>query len=154
MYHDTGRGINCQCCSIYDAVIRLDEFHTEITQIDGLTELHHFAFGLLHEIMLCQLVLNDPHGQTGCVDGHIDITQHIGQCSDMILMSMSDDKSLYLIDIILQICYIGNDQIDSQHIIRRERQSAVHHNNTVLILEGSNVHTNLLQTAQRNDLQA
>ena len=121
MYHDTGRGINCQCCGIYDAVIRLDEFHTEIAQIDGLTELHHFAFGLLHEIMLCQLVLNDPHGQTGCVDGHIDITQHIGQCSDMILMSMSDDKSLYLIDIILQICYIGNDQIDSQHIIRRER---------------------------------
>ena len=28
---------------------------------------------------------------------------------------MSDDKSLYLIDIILQICYIGNDHIDSRH---------------------------------------
>ena len=52
-----------------------------------------------------------------------------------------------VVDVILQVGYIRNDQIDSQHVIRRERQTAVHHNNTVLILEGSNVHTNLFQAS-------
>ena len=153
MHHNTGRGINGQCCGIYDTVIRLDEFHTEIAQIDGLTELHYFTLGLLHEIVLGQLVLDNTHGQAGSVDGNINIPQHIRQCSDMILMSVGDDKTLYLVDIVLQISHIRDDQIDSQHIICRERQTTVHHNNTVLILEGSNVHTDLLQASQRNDLQ-
>ena len=147
MHHDTGRGINCQCCGIYNTVVGLDKFHAEITQIDGLSELHHFTLGLLHKIVLGQLVLNNAHGKTGCVDRDINITQHIGQCSDMVLMSVGDDETFYLVDVILQIGYIRDDQVDSQHVICWERQTAVHHNNTVLILEGSNVHTNLFQTS-------
>ena len=134
-------------------MIRLDEFHTEIAQINGLTELHYFTLGLLHEIVLGQLVLDNTHGQAGSVDGNINIPQHIRQCSDMILMSVGDDETFYLVDVILQVGYIRNDQIDSQHIVLRERKTTVYNYNTVTILKSSNVHTDLLQASQRNDLQ-
>ena len=72
----------------------------------------------------------------------------------MILMPVGDHEALYLVHIILQISDIRDHQVYAQHIVRRECQSAVHHNNTVFILKGSNVHTNLLQAAQRDDLQS
>ena len=72
----------------------------------------------------------------------------------MILMSMRDHKSLYLFDIVLQIGNIRNDKINSQHVILREGKTAVYHNNTVLIFKGSNVHTNLFQTAKWDHFQS
>ena len=71
----------------------------------------------------------------------------------MILMSVGDHKTLHFFIIVFQIGNIRDDQVDSQHIVLRERQTAVHHNNTVFVFEGSNVHSDLFQSAQRNDFQ-
>ena len=51
-------------------------------------------------------------------------------------------------NVVLQISHIGNHQVDSQHVIRRKGKTAVHNHDTVLILKGSNVHANLLQSPQ------
>ena len=71
----------------------------------------------------------------------------------MILMAVGDDKSLHFGRIVLQISDIRDYKIDSQHVILRECQTTVHHNNTVFVLKGSNIHTDLFQTAQRYDTQ-
>ena len=71
----------------------------------------------------------------------------------MVLMSVGDDKSLHLGRIVLQICDVRDYQVDSQHVILRECQTTVHHNNTVFVLKGSNIHTDLFQSAQRYDTQ-
>ena len=71
----------------------------------------------------------------------------------MILMAMGDNKPFYLGRIILQVSHIRDHKINSQHIIFREGQAAVHYNNTVLILKGSNVHTDLFQSTERYDTQ-
>jgi len=65
----------------------------------------------------------------------------------MILMSVGDDKTFDLVDVALQISNIRDDQVDTQHIIRRKCKTAVYHYNGVLILKCGNVHTDLLQTA-------
>jgi len=67
----------------------------------------------------------------------------------MVFMSVGDHEALYLVHIFLQVRDIRDHHIDSQHIVVGERKTAVHHNNTVLVLEGSNVQSNLLQPAQR-----
>ena len=71
----------------------------------------------------------------------------------MIFMTVSNDKSLDLIHMIKQISNIRNNQIDSQHIIRGETQSTIHDNNTVFILKGSNIHSDLFQTTQWDHFQ-
>ena len=71
----------------------------------------------------------------------------------MILVSVGDHKSLNLGNIFLKIGYIRDDQIDSQHIILRERKSTVYHYNTVFILKSGDVHSDLFQTAKWYDLK-
>src|SRR5699024_7650532 len=125
----------------------------ELSQVDGLSVADHLPSGAAQKIVLSQLSLNDPHGKLGRVNRKIHLPQHIGQSTDMVLMSMGDDKSLYLPDIFLQIGDVRNYQVDPQHIVLREGQTAVHDNNTVFTLKGSNVHSDLLQSSQRNDTQ-
>ena len=70
----------------------------------------------------------------------------------MILVSVGNHKALHLINIFFQIGNIGNHQINSQHVICGKCKSAVHDYNGILILKCSNIHADLLQTAQRNNL--
>ena len=72
----------------------------------------------------------------------------------MILVSVRDHKSLYPVHVFLQISNIRNYQIDSQHVVVREGKTAVYHNNTVLVLKRSNVHSDLLQSSQRYHLKS
>ena len=113
--------------------------------------LYHLALGVAHHAPLFQLVLDQGHGQLGAVNRHVDLLQYIGKGADMILMSMSDHKALNFVDVIFQIGDVRDHQIDSQHVVARERQSAVHHNDRVLVLKGGDVHSDLLQTAKGDD---
>ena len=71
----------------------------------------------------------------------------------MILVSVGDHQTLHLVHMIHQIGDVRDAKVNSQHIIIRESQTAVHHNNTVLVLEGSNVHTDLFQSSQGYNFQ-
>ena len=151
--NNTRRGINRQGGGIHDTVIRPDKFHTQLSQIDGLPELYHLALCAFNQIMFLQLILDNSHGQPCRIDRHIDLAEHIGKRTDMILMSVRNDECLDPVDVILQVGHIGNDEINSQHVVRRERQTTIHHNNTVFVFKGSNVHANLFQPAQRDHFQ-
>ena len=48
MHDDAGRSKQSQRCGICNAVVGLDEFHTETAQIHRLTMFYHFALGALH----------------------------------------------------------------------------------------------------------
>ena len=134
-------------------MIRFDKFHSEIPKIDHLPVFYLFQFGRTHKVMLFQFVADQSQCQLGSIDRNIDLFQHIRKSSDMILMPMSDHKSLHLGNIFLKVCYIRNDQIDSQHIVLRERKTTVYNYNTVAILKSGNVHSDLLQTAKWYDLK-
>ena len=153
MHHDARRTVNRESGSVHDAVVRLDKLDTESAQIDGLSVLDHLSLHPVQKLVLPQLVLDQPYGQLRGVNRHIDLFEHIGKRTDMILMSMGNNKALHLLNIFLQIGDVRDNKIDAQHVILREGKSAVHDNNTVLEFKGSNVHSDLLQSAQRNDPQ-
>ena len=113
MHHDSRRGIDRKRRSVHDTVICLDIFDPELSQINGLSEFDHLTLCDLEQIMLLQLILNNAHRQLGRIDRDIQLLEHIGQRTDMILMSVRDHKGLYLVLILLQISNIGNDHIDS-----------------------------------------
>ena len=134
-------------------MVGLDELDTESPKIDGLSVTDHLTFLTSGQVMLLQLVVNEPDRQFRSVHGHVQLFEDIGKGSDMILMTVGDDETFHPICIVLQIGDVRDHQVNSQHIILRKGQAAVHHNNTVLIFKGSNIHADLLQAAQRYDLQ-
>ena len=134
-------------------MICLDKLNAEQPQIDGLPVLHDLALGCFHQIVLGKFILNDAHRQLGGIDRHVDVPDDIRERADMILMTVGDNKALHFVDIVFQIGDVRNHQVDSEHVVLRKGQTAVHHNNTVFELKGSYVHSDLLQTAERNDPQ-
>jgi len=153
MHDDSSRGIDCQSRCILDAVVCLDKLDPELAQVDGLAVSDHFPSGASHQVVFCKLLLDNTHGKLCGIDWKIHLPQYIRQCSDMVFMSMGNDESLNLLDIVFQISDIRNHKIDSQHVVFRECQSAVHDNNTVFIFEGSDVHSDFFQSSERNDTQ-
>ena len=101
MHNNSCRGINGQCCSIHDTVIRLNKFNTELSENNRLSELHNLTFRCSQKLMLFELVFNDSHCQLRRINRNINILQDIGKCPDMILMSVSNHKALHLINVIL-----------------------------------------------------
>ena len=65
----------------------------------------------------------------------------------MILMSVGDDKTFDLVDVVFKVGHIRDNKVDSEHVIRWECKTAVHNYNGIFIFKGGDIHTNLLQTA-------
>ena len=103
--------------------------------------------------MLCELFLDNSHSQLCCINRQINLFKHIRKRSNVILMPMCDHKPLHLIRIALKVTDIRDYKIDSEHIIFRERQSAIYYNNTVFIFKGSDIHSDLFKASKRNDLK-
>ena len=101
-------------------MVRLDKLDPERPQIDGLAVLNHLALHMVQHVVLFELMLDQTDGQLRGIDRHIDFLQNIGQCADVILMSMGDHKALYLVDVLFQIAHIRDDQVDPQHVILRK----------------------------------
>ena len=71
----------------------------------------------------------------------------------MILVTMGDKETFDLVLVLFQVRNVRDNQVDSQHVILWECKSAIHDNNAFAIFESSDVHSNLFQSAQRNDFQ-
>ena len=65
--------------------------------------LYHLALCVFHQAVFLQLMLNQRYGQPGAVHRHVDLLQDIWKRTDMVLVSMGDHESLYLVDVLLQI---------------------------------------------------
>ena len=134
-----------------DAVVGLDKFHPEASERHGGAERDDLSLGRLHHAPLFKFVLYDAHGEPCGEHRDIDLLKNIGQRAYVVLVPVGYDKALDLVDIVLKISGVRNDKIDSEHVVLRKRQSAVHNNNTVSILEGSDIHSDLLKPSERND---
>ena len=71
----------------------------------------------------------------------------------MVLMTMSQYDTSDFFDIFCQVRHIGDDQVDTQHIILGESQTAVDDDDIITIFQHSHVFTDLFQTTQSDDFQ-
>ena len=70
----------------------------------------------------------------------------------MVLVAVRNHKALDLAPVLLQIADVRNHAVNAEHILAREGNAAVHDNNRVVALEGRDIHADLLEAAERNDL--
>ena len=126
-------------------------FHPEASQRHRRAEGNDLPLGRLHHAPLFELILYDAHGEPCGEHRDIDLLKNIRQRAYVILVAVGYDNPLYLVDVVLKICRVRNDKVNSEHIVFRKRQAAVHNNNTVPELEGSDIHSDLLKPAQRDD---
>ncbi len=57
----------------------------------------------------------------------------------MILVTVGYQYSADFVRVLLEICYVRNNEVDSEHVILRERKTAVYNYDIVLVLENGDV---------------
>ena len=72
----------------------------------------------------------------------------------MVFVSVRDHKSKNLFLMLLQICYIRNYQIDTEHIVFRKSETAVDNDDFIVIFDGGYINADSLQTSERDDANA
>ena len=102
---------------------------------------------------IIEFVLDKTHREPGRINGTGYLRKNIGNGAYVILVSVGNDEALELVIILLDIRYIGNYEVNSQHVILRKCESAIHDDNTVFVFEGSDVHSDLFKPTQRDDLK-
>ena len=57
----------------------------------------------------------------------------------MILVTVGYQYSADFVRVLLEICYVRNNEVDSEHVVVRKRKSAVYNYDIVLVLENGDV---------------
>ena len=106
------------------------------------------------ELVLLDLVAEQPAGQRAGVDRHArELGQHVRQRADVVLVGMGDQEGPDLLAVLLEVGDIGDDEVDAEHLLVREHQPAVDHDDVVAVLEHVHVLADLAHSAERDDAE-
>ena len=131
----------------------MDELHSELAGPDALARLHRDELGAFHQPMLLQLQLDEPRGEPGAVDGHVQLFEHIGNGTHVILVPVGDEQTPDAGPVLDEVADVGNDEVDAVHVVPGESHAAVHHDDLAAVLIGGHVLADLIETAQGDDFQ-
>ena len=71
----------------------------------------------------------------------------------MVLMAVGDENTADAVPVLDEVGEVGNDHVHAVHIVIRKPHADVHHDDVAAILVHGEVLADLVETAQRNDLQ-
>jgi len=151
--HHAHAGVDGEGHGVGNGVVHVDKFYLKFSGLHRLARLHRHQLGAVQQPVLLQLQLDESSGKAGAVDGHIHLLEDVGDGPDVVLMAMGDEQAPQPGSVLDEIGDVGDDAVDAVHIIAGECHAAVHHNDLPAVLIGGHVLADLVETAQRNDLQ-
>ena len=147
------RGFDRQRHRVGDAVVDVDELDLEAAELEPVARFFGEDLRVIQQVVLLQLQLNDGCGQRCGVDGNVQLTQHVRDSADVILMPMRNDHAADVIPVALQVRDVRNDHIHAVEALIRKAHTAVNQNDVFSILVDGQVFADFAQTAERNDFQ-
>ena len=103
--------------------------------------------------MLLELVLAQRQRQLGAVQGHGNLTEHIGRRADVVLMAVGQKHAADAVLVLDEIGYVGNDQIHAQHVLFGEDGAAVHDQHILAVFHHGDILAKFVYAAQRNNAE-
>ena len=91
-------------------------------------------------------MLDEAHRKPCGIHRHIQLRQDVRQGSDMVLMTMGDNEAFDFLFIFHQVGNIRDHLVDTQHVAFRKRDSTVYHHDGIFVLDGGNVHSDLVKS--------
>ena len=80
--------MDCQCDRVCDRVVRMDKFHNHLSQLYLFAGYNRMSCCGIQHFMLSQLIFQKPQCQQCPEYGYVNLLENIGQCADMILVSV------------------------------------------------------------------
>ena len=141
---DQSRGrSNRQREGIHDRMRYRNELHSKGTQLDRVTRVDLVQYGVSEQPVVVQFPFDQFEGERAAVDGDVQVRQYKRQCSDVIFVPVREHDRFHLFTVVQQEGDVRDDDVDTQQLLFREEQAAVHNDNRVLGAERHDVHSEL-----------
>src|ERR1700682_3356535 len=147
------RGGYGQGGGVGDGVGNVDVFDAEGRQVDHVSGLDLVEGCRGQQAVVFELVLDQPEGEAGPVDGHVEAVDDEGQGADVVLVAVGQHDGLDLRGAVDKVADVGNDEVDPEHLLLGEHQAGVHDEDATVVLDRHHVQADLTQAAKGDDLQ-
>ena len=132
-------------------VVYADEFDRENARLYGVARLNAVEHRRNIIVELAELALEHAECKTRCVYRDMQITQHVGQCADVVLVSVCDEYSAYLFLVLFEVADIRDNEVYTEHIVVGKAETAVYYDNVVARLDNGDILAYLAETAEHRD---
>ena len=136
-----------------DGVVDVDELHLELARLHGLAGLDGHKLRRVEQVVLLQLEPDEPRREAGAVDGHVHLLEDVGDGPDVVLVAVGDEQTADAVLVLGEVAHVGNDKVDAVHIVAGKGHAAVHDDDLAAVLIHGHVLADLVQPAERDDLQ-
>ncbi|CDC25498.1 uncharacterized protein BN668_01818 [Firmicutes bacterium CAG:466] len=149
----THRGLDCQRHRVGDGMVCMDEFHHHFPQFYFFAGHNGVQCGFIQHFMLSELIFQQAQCQQCAEYRHFQLFQYIGQCADVVFVTVSQHDASDFFYVLCQIGNIRNNQVNAQHIVLGERQATVDDDDIVAVFQYGHILPDLFQTAQSDNFQ-
>ena len=146
-------GVDGKRHAVRDGVVHMNELHAELAGLDRHAAFDRDDLGGLQKPVLLELQANEARGEAGAVDGHIDLLEDVGDGPDVVLVAVGDEQTADAVLVLGEVAHVGNDKVDAVHIVAGKGHAAVHDDDLAAVLIHGHVLADLVQPAERDDLQ-
>jgi hypothetical protein len=103
--------------------------------------------------MLLELWPHQRERERRAIDRSIDERPHVRHGANMILVPMREQQRGRSLWKLLEICQVGNEEIDARQLRPGEHDAGVDHKRCVRRRDGHEIHAELTEAAKRHDIQ-
>ena len=82
------------------------------------------------------------------VNGHGQLLQNVGQRAYMVLVAVREENSLYFLQVVLKVSYIGHYEVYAKHIVIRKAQAAIYYYNIIAVFKRGYIFAYFAKTAE------
>ena len=107
--------------------------------------------GRLDEAVLAQLVAQEAKRQRRAVHRNVEARQYVRQRADVVLVTVRQHDAADARRTLEQPRDVGNDQVDTEHLLLGEHKPGVDDHDVVAARDGEHVAADLPETAKRNE---
>ncbi len=148
MHNQPGLGANSQADSVHNGMSSTEELDFECPQGDLLSWAHLMQASAALQIVFFQFVSQQAEGQGRTVDrGIAQPFEQKGHGANVILVTMGQHQTTNVLDTLIQHRYIGNHQVDAEHVRLGKHQPTIDEQQFALVFQSHHVEANLAQPA-------
>ena len=101
--------------------------------------------------MLTELSLDKSERQPCAVYGYVYLLEEVGECAYVVLVAVRQHNAPYLLPVLFKIGEVGDNKIDTEHIVIGEGKSAIYDEYIVTALVDVDVLAYLVYAAERHN---
>ena len=136
---------------IRDGVVDVDGLHIELSEFEAVPRLDLVELHAVQDAVLFQFAFDEADGERRAVDRLVDDLQKVREAADVVLVTVRDDDAFDLVFVAFHIREVRDDDVDTEHLRFRERETAVEDDHIAVVLEQGHVLADLIETAEERD---